>query len=133
MPVKTRQKKEDEDVEEEETEQEEAEDDKADKGSGDSAAGGSDLESHIRKVVRDVVDGLLGPGDQGVKSSPATDESSVFKMVKDAQEKLKKEEEKDAQFKSVADSVETLKKVVEKAPARDGLGGKIQRLMWGTE
>jgi len=54
-------------------------------------------------------------------------------MVKDAQEKLRKEEEKDSQFKTVAETVETLKKVTEKPPARDGWGGKIQRAFWGTE
>jgi len=54
-------------------------------------------------------------------------------MVKDAQQTLKKEEDRDSAFKGVAETVEELKKVVERPPARNGLGGRLQRFMWGSD
>src|SRR5882724_8608083 len=99
MVTKAKQKVEEEEKEEEEEGQEETEDDKDSKDSGKPPAAGGDLEGHIRKVVKDVVDGLLGSGDKAARSTPANDESTVLQMVKDAQEKLRKEEERENKFK----------------------------------
>jgi hypothetical protein len=112
-------------------EEEETGDDKGTEDPGGDSSTGGDLEEHIRRVVESVVDGLFGDRDKDVKTSPAQDEHAIRKMVKDAQADLKKEEEKDARFEGVAETVESLKKAVERAPARDGIGGKLQRLMWG--
>lgn len=118
----------------EDEENEEEEESGADKGSEDDGGAGSDggdLESHIRKVVREVVGTLVGPAPAGAKASPAQDEESVRRMVRDAQDSLKKEEAKESRFKEVAETVESLKKVTERPPARAGVGGKIQSWLWG--
>lgn len=133
MVTKSKQKEEEKNDEEEGSEEEESNDDKGSEGSSGDAGGGGDLESHIRKVVGEVVNGLLGDRDKGSKSSPAQDENAIFRMVKDAQQSLRSEEEKESAFKGVVETVEELKKVVERAPARNGLGGKIQRAMWGSD
>src|SRR5882672_8878112 len=90
-------------------EEEESSDDKGSEDDGGAGNPPGDLESSIRKVVREVVDGLLGDRTPASKGGPAADEASVFKMVQDAQSKLKKEEEKDSKFAEVAETVESLK------------------------
>lgn len=101
---------------------------------GGDGPGGSDLESHIRAVVHDVIDTVLGKRAPAPASSgPRQDEAAILAMVKDAQGKLRAEEEKDARFEAVAGEVESLKKVVEKAPTRSGLAGKVQAFLWGSE
>lgn len=111
----------------------ESSDDKGSEGGGGDGAGGGDLESHIRKVVGEALDGLLGNRDPAPKTGPAQDENAIFRMVKEAQQSLKKEEERDSSFKAVAETVESLKAAVERPPARNGLGGKLQRFMWGDD
>lgn len=103
-------------------------DPKGDKGGGGGDAGGGGLDDSIRQLVSEAVDALLGDRDKGSRSTLKSDEDAMFKMVKDAQEKLKKEEEKDTRFKTVAETVE---KLTEKPPARSGLGGKLERWLWG--
>lgn len=110
---------------------EEPNDDKDVEGGDGDATGGGDLESHIRKVVSEVVNAVLGERPETGKTGPAQDENAIFRMVKQAQESLRKEEEKDSRFKEVAETVENLKKVTERAPARSGFGGRLQRAMWG--
>jgi hypothetical protein len=113
----------------------------AEDGGGDSSDGES-LESHIRGVVEEVVGGLLGRGDKRPDGPPAggppaggarADEQSIMALVKEAQGKLKAEEDRDARLKGVADEVESLKKVVERPPARSGLAGRVQAFLWGAE
>lgn len=133
MVTKAKQKEEEEEKGSEEEEEEEGGDDKADKESGKSADTGGGLESHIREVVKDAISAILGGSDKAAKSTPATDESSVFRMVKEAQESLKKEEDRENKLKGIDETVETLKKAVEKPPARNGIGGRVSRFMWGQE
>jgi hypothetical protein len=119
------------DTDEGSTSTEDGEDEKYSSSDSGSSSTGGDLEEHIRRVVESVVDGLFGDRDKDVKSTPAQDEHAIRKMVRDAQTDLKTQEEKDYRFESVAESVESLKKAVEKAPARAGVGGKIQTWLWG--
>lgn len=103
----------------------------AEGGDGDDA-GSDDLTSHIRRVVTEVVEKVLGDRTtSGAGTTQAQDEGAIRRMVKEAQEALHKEEQKDSRFKEVSETVETLKKAVEKAPARAGIGGKAQRFFWG--
>lgn len=118
--------------EDEETEEEEETGgDKGSEDDGKPAGDNSGLESSIRKIVSEVVDGLLGDRTPAGKPTAAQDEESVRRMVREAQDSLKKEEAKESKFKEVADTVEELKKVTERAPARAGVGGKIQSWLWG--
>lgn len=123
----------DQDIEEGAGEEEETGADKDVEGDGGGGDPPGNLESHIREVVSKVVNDLLGDRPTATKSSPAQDEASVFKMVQDAQTKLKKEEEKDKKFSEVAETVESLKKVTERPPARAGVGGKVQAWLWGSD
>lgn len=133
MTTKTKPPK-DKDAEEEEDGKKGSEDEQGDsEDDGDGGDSGDSLENRIKEVVREVVDGLLGERSKTGKSSPAQDEESIRRMVKDAQDKLRKEEEKDSKFKAVSESVESLKKAVEKAPARAGVGGKVSRWLWGSD
>ena len=99
-----------------------------DKDPGSGSADGSSLEDRIRKLVSEAVDGLLG--DRSGGGHKVDDEDALFQRVKKAQEKIKAEEERDGKIVKIE---ETLTKVLEKPPARDGLGGKISRFLWGGE
>lgn len=50
--------------------------------------------------------------------------------VKAALDQVKAEEDKDNRVKKLE---ETLQKVTERPPARSGILGKVQRVMWGEE
>lgn len=50
--------------------------------------------------------------------------------VRSALDKVKAEEERDQRVSKVE---ETLQKVTERPPARSGILGKVQRVMWGEE
>lgn len=101
-----------------------------DKGAGGDDAGGGSLEDSVRKLVSEAVDALLGDRGKNGGSTLKSDEDAMFKMVKDAQVKLKAEEEKDSKFKAVEKTVE---KLTEKPPSRQGWGGRLQRMIWGEE
>ena len=101
-----------------------------DKGTGDGSADGGSLEASIRKIVNDVVGPLLGGSGKGGRATALDDEDRLSRLVRDAQVKLKAEEDKENRFKKVEEVVE---KLVEKPPARDGVVGKLQRFMWGSE
>lgn len=101
-----------------------------DKAAGGDDAGGGGLEESVRKLVSEAVDALLGDRGKNSGSTLKSDEDAMFKMVKDAQVKLKAEEEKDSKFKHVAETVE---KLTEKPPSRQGWGGRLQRALWGEE
>lgn len=134
MAAKTKQTKGGPEDEEKDEDEEESNDDKGSEDPDSDADSGGSLEGRIREVVKEVVDGLLGDRTKAAgKSSPAQDEASVFKMVQDAQAKLKKEEDRDRKVSEVSETVETLKKQAEKAPARAGVGGKLQHWFWGEE
>jgi len=104
--------------------------DQDDKGTGDGSADAGSLEASIRKIVNDVVGPLLGNGGKGGRATALDDEDRLSRLVRDAQVKLKAEEDKENRFKKVEEIVE---KIVEKPPARDGVVGKLQRFMWGSE
>lgn len=102
--------------------------DDTNKTAGSDTADDSSLESRIRQLVSEAVDGLLGDRDKG--SRKIDDEEALFQRVKKAQEKIKAEEEREGKIVKIE---ETLTKVLEKPPARDGIGGKISRFLWGGE
>lgn len=91
-------------------------------------AGDNGLEGRIREIVREVVSPLLETGSR--TSRPVDDEESMTRRVKTALDKVKAEEDRDKRFQKVE---ETLEKVTEKPPARGGILGKVQRVMWGEE
>lgn len=121
------------DPEEDEEDPEESENDEDPKGDGKPDSGGGNLESHIREVVREVVGTLVGSAPAGGKSSPAQDEQSIRKLVRDAQDDLKAEEAREAKLKGLGETVEKLEKTVERPPARAGVGGRVSRFLWGEE
>lgn len=100
----------------------------ADKADSPGHSDNDSLDQRIRDLVREAVESLTS----GFKSSDrkVDDEEHLFNLVKKAQEKIKADEEREGRFKTVE---ETVQKLVEKPPARDGIGGKIQRWMWGGE
>ena len=117
--------------EEEKDETDESGEQDSSDGSG-SPAGSDDLEDRIRKLVTETVGTLLKSNKaSGSGRTAVDDESRIAQLVRDAQSKLKAEEEKEGRFKVVEETVETLKKITEKPPAKDGIGGKIQRWFWG--
>lgn len=101
---------------------------KVDTDKTDRSTGSDDgsLDDRIRQMVREAVESLT----ESFKGSgrKVDDEEHLFHLVKQAQEKIKADEEKEGRFKSVE---ETVQKLVEKPPARDGFGGKLQRWIWG--
>lgn len=54
----------------------------------------------------------------------------MTRRVKAAMDKVKADEDRDQRFQKVE---ETLQKVTEKPPARGGILGKVQRVMWGAD
>jgi hypothetical protein len=78
--------------------------------------------------VAELVDG--GPAGGGGRSGPADEERTTRAQVRSALEELRSEEESQSRLKEME---EQLKKVTERPPARSGLLGKIQRVMWGEE
>lgn len=101
----------------------------ADETNDDSGAGDNGLEGRIREIVREVVGPLLeSPGGNGRRQ--VDDEESMTRRVKSALDKVKEEEDRDNRVKKVE---ETLQKVTERPPARAGILGKVQRVVWGEE
>lgn len=96
---------------------------------GDSPDGGS-LEQHVRDLVRQAVDSLLGDRSESNPPKRADDEDELYRRVKHAQDRIKSDEEKEGRLKKVE---ETLAKVTEKPPAKDTIGTKISRWMWWSE
>lgn len=114
----------------EETE-EEPKKDETDKAADSGDAGSDSLDSRIRTVVKDVVDSLLGDRSESAgRRTQSDDEDELYQRVRKAQDKIKKDEEKEGRLTKVE---EKLEKVFEKPPARDGIGGKVQRWFWGSE
>lgn len=101
--------------------------DATDPADGGKHTGFDGLEQHVRELVKSAVESLVGDGGK-VRHTATDDEERLARLVKDAQAKIRAEEERENRFKSVE---ETLKKVTEKPPSRDGLGGKIQKWLWG--
>jgi len=97
---------------------------------GDKPIDSGSFEGQIRQIVQDVVGPLLDVGGRSGRGTAADDEDRLARLVRDAQAKLKAEEEKEGRFTKVE---ETLKAITEKPPARDGILGKVQRFMWGGE
>jgi hypothetical protein len=91
--------------------------------------GGTGLEGRIREIVREVVGPLLEPGT-GNSRRPVDDEQSMTDRVRSALDKVKAEEEREHRVSKVE---ETLQKVIERPPARAGIVGRVQRVMWGDE
>jgi hypothetical protein len=128
------------DEEAKETTQEEGSNDEsenaAETGGRDTDSGGS-LRDYIAEVVREIVgsgDGGSAAGDNSERSprrTQAAQESSIAALVREEQAKLMKEQEREAEHRKLSEEVAALKKVTERPPARAGIGGKIQRFMWG--
>lgn len=113
-------------------EEKEAKDDAGDEEVDASKADSSDhpdgdsLDQRIRDLVREAVESLTSGFKSGDRK--VDDEEHLFNLVKKAQERIKADEEKEGRFKTVE---ETVQKLVEKPPSRDGVGGKLQRWIWG--
>lgn len=116
------------DNDEETTDTESEETSASDETNGDGDAGDNGLEGRIRAIVREVVGPLLESGS-GSSRRP-DDEQSMTTRVKAALDQVKAEEDKDNRVKKLE---ETLQKVTERPPARSGILGKVQRVMWGEE
>ena len=97
-------------------------------GSGDGGRGG--LEDSIREIVAEVVEPLLGKRSTSRRTTVADDEDEIFRKVKAAQDKLKAEETKEGRVSKLE---EALQKVTERPPSRAGVGGRLQRWLWGEE
>lgn len=115
--------------EEEQAEPDTEDTDAPDEANGDDDSGDNGLEGRIREIVREVVGPLLETGN-GRTGRAADDEDITTHKVKAALDKLKSEEERENRFKKVE---ETLQKVTERPPARPGIVGKLQRVMWGED
>ena len=118
-------------AEKEEKEEGEETDEEGGKDSGGGGSDGGSLEQHVRQLVREAMDALMGDrGESSRGGTRADDEEALFQRVKKAQEKIKADEEKEGRLKKVEEKVE---KVLEKPPSRDGFGGKVSRFLWGGE
>lgn len=108
--------------------------DKKDDAGATDGGGSSDsdgLEGRIRTLVKEAVDSLLGDSSKATgRASVADSEEELERRVRAAHEKLTAEEKKEGRVTKLE---EKLEKVLEKPPARDGIGGKVSRFLWGSE